>query len=114
MMTTWRPSTGTAWAASSSTIPAGVHGSGRRPEHQPPEVHGVQAVDVLVGVDGEQRALLVEAVRQRDLDQERVDGGVLVERRTAASTSSGGGRTARWTWCDSMPISAQSSCLSAT
>ena len=33
------------------------------PHHQPAEVDRVQAVDVLVGVDGQQGALLVEAGR---------------------------------------------------
>ena len=61
-------------------MPAGVHGSGPgAPMHEAAQVDRVQAVDVLVRVDREQGPLLVEAVRQRHLDQERVDGRVGVE-----------------------------------
>ena len=57
-------------------------GAGKRPldaHDEPTEVHRVEAVDVLVRVDGEQRGELVEVTRQRDLDEEGVDGRVAVE-----------------------------------
>ena len=61
-------------------MPAGVHGSGPgRAEHQATEVDGMEPVDVLVGVDGEEGTLLVEAVGQRQLDQEGADLRVGVE-----------------------------------
>ena len=46
------------------------------PQHQAAEVHGVQTVDVLGGVDGQQGLLLVEAGRQRELHQEGAHLGV--------------------------------------
>ena len=74
MTTTCLPSTGTSLAASSSTMPAGVHGSGPvGPHDQAAEVDRVQAVDVLVRIDGQQDPLLVEAGGQRQLDQVGVD-----------------------------------------
>ena len=52
MTTTCLPAIGTSCRRSSSTTPAGVHGSGEvqlavDPEHEPAEVRGVQAVGVL-------------------------------------------------------------------
>ena len=50
--TTWAPAIGTSWRRSSSTMPTGVHGSGAgSAQHEPAEVEGVQAVDVLGRVD---------------------------------------------------------------
>ena len=61
-------------------MPAGVHGqrSGGA-HHQPAQVDRLEPVDVLVGVDGQQRPLLVEPRRQRHLDEEGVDRRVGVE-----------------------------------
>ena len=55
-------------------MPAGRagHGSGSA-EHQATEVQRVEAVDILVRVDGEKGLLLVETVGQGQLDQERAD-----------------------------------------
>ena len=49
-------------------------------EHEPAEVHRVQPVDVLVGIDLEQRGLVVDLRRRRVLHEHRVDGGIVVER----------------------------------
>ena len=48
-------------------------------EHEPAEVHGVQAVDVFVGIDLEQRGFVVDLRRRRVLHEHRVDGGIVVE-----------------------------------
>ena len=50
-----------------------------RADHQPPEVHRVQAVGVLARIDRVECGLVVEALRQRQLHDERVDVRVVVE-----------------------------------
>ena len=56
-------------------MPAGVHGTGPgHTEHEPAEVHRVQPVDVLVGIDLEQRGFVVDLRRRRVLHEHRVDG----------------------------------------
>ena len=72
--TTCFPSTGTSLAASSSTMPAGVHGQRPvGPHDQAAQVDRVEPVDVLVGIHGQQHPFLVEAGGQRQLDQVGVD-----------------------------------------
>src|SRR5581483_11785062 len=54
-----------------------------RPGHahdESSEVHGMQAVGVLLGIDRQQRLLLVDLIRQRQLHDERIDRGIMVER----------------------------------
>ena len=61
-------------------MPAGVHGSGPGvPMTRRPRFSRVQPVDVLGRVDGQEGRLLVEAGRERDLDQVGVNGRVGVE-----------------------------------
>ena len=48
------------------------------PMHELPEVHRMQPVGVLVGIDREQRGFVVEVRRQRELHEYRVDGGIVV------------------------------------
>ena len=98
-------------------MPAGVHGSGPgRAHHEAAEVDRVQAVDVLVGVDGEQRRLLVEAARAAGPGPDRrATAGSALNRRddrlelVLARSSAG-----RCSWTEAMPTSAQSSCFMAT
>ncbi len=86
----------------------------RCPEHQAAEVHGMQTVDVLVGVDGQQGAFLVEARGQRELDQEGADLRVRVEARDGLQSSCWVAVAGRCSPTEWMPSSAQSSCFSAT
>ena len=59
MITTCWPSIGTLYITSSAWMPSGVHGRGASgtPMHELAEVHGMQTVGVLVGIDREQRGL---------------------------------------------------------
>ena len=61
-------------------MPSGVHGRGAsaHAHHELAQVDRVQAVGVLVGVDREQRGLVVEMVGQRHLQDVGVDVGVAV------------------------------------
>ena len=52
----------------------------RAVEHELADALGMEAVDVLGGVDARERARLVEAVRQRALHEDAVHGGIGVER----------------------------------
>ena len=47
--------------------------------HQLAHVHRVEAVNILLGVDGVEDFLLVEVLGQRQLDQDAVNLGVLIE-----------------------------------
>ena len=61
-------------------MPAGVHGTGPGiPSASRPMLTRVHAVDVLVRVDLEQRRLVVDVRRRRVLEEDRVDGAVVVE-----------------------------------
>ena len=61
-------------------MPAGVHGQRTVDAlHELAEVHRMEAVDVLVRVDRQQRRLEVEVLRERVLHQVGVDGGIGVE-----------------------------------
>ena len=85
-----------------------------RAHHEPAEVHRVQAVDVLVGVDGEQSGFLVEAAGKRELDQIGVHRGSALKRAITASSSSWLTSAGRCSWNEAMPTSAQSACFRAT
>ena len=76
----------------------GVQASGAStPWHELAEVHRVQAVDVLVRIDRQQRRLVVEVRRERVLDEEGVDAGIGVEAATTSSILLGGvGREVAW------------------
>ncbi len=69
------PARDTPWRSISSMMPLGVQGSGTRDvlahaQHEPPQVGGVQAVGVLVGVDELEHAVGVDALWQRQLHDE--------------------------------------------
>ena len=66
-------------------------------EHELADALGMEAVDVLGGIDASERASLVEAVRQRALHEDPVHGGIGVEagrsaRRARPAGSSQGAR----------------------
>ena len=50
-----------------------------RAHDESPEVDRMQAIGVLVGIDGQQRLLLVALRRQRQLDDEGIDACVVIE-----------------------------------
>ena len=57
--------------------PAGVQRQRSRSAHdEPSEVRRVQSVDVLGGIDAQQDLFFVDAVRQRELHEDRMDVGV--------------------------------------
>ena len=103
----------TSWRRSSSTMPRGVHGSGRRlAEHEPAEVGRVQAVGVLGRVDrgrGPRSRPGPSAAAAARCS--RVQAGSALSSSTAASTSAWVASAGRSTRIDSMPTSAQSRCL---
>ena len=80
-MTTVLPSGSTPRWSSIRRMPAGVAGDEGRPAHgEQPHAGGVEAVDVLGGVEGFDDGERVEVGRQRKLDQDAVEGVVAVQR----------------------------------
>ena len=69
----------------------------------------MQAVGVLVGIDGEQRGFRVEMVGQGNLEDVRVDVGVAVVLVDDASSSCWLTVAGSSVWIDFTPISAESS-----
>ena len=57
-----------------------------------PHVHGMEAVDILVGVDGQQNPGLVDLPRQGQLHQDAVNCRVGVQLRDQAEQLAFGGR----------------------
>ena len=72
------------------------HGA-RDAEGEAAEVGRVQAVDVLVGVDGHQDGVEVDLRRRRVLDEHGVDGRIVVEPLHRVDGLLGGASAGRWT-----------------
>ena len=81
---------------------------------QPAQVHRVEAVDVLVRVDGQEHPLLVEAGREGELHQVGVDRRVGVELGHHRLQLGLGDVGRQVPWSEWMPTSAQSACFMAT
>ena len=72
-----------------------------------PALAGGQAVDVLGGVDQRGDLVVVEVVREGELEQDAVDRWSELSSRSRPASSSGAGRRASSWWKDSMPTSAR-------
>ena len=90
------PATGISYCRRSSMMPAGVHGTRSGPtRHQVADVHRMESVDVFVRRDRQQHAARIHLRRQRQLHQDAVDIGPLVQavdEREQLFGGDGGGR----------------------
>ena len=84
------------------------------PEHELAEVHRVQAVGVLVGVDQLEDPMGVDVGRQRELDDEAGAGRVVVEPLDSSLDLGLAGGRRQLDRREAIPTSAQSRCLPAT
>ena len=91
--TAFAPASGRRASSISFITPKGVQATKRgSPMQQAANVLGVNAVDVLARIDGEQHAPRVDAGGQRQLDQDAVDAAVGVQRRDDLQELVGGRR----------------------